>query len=155
MMKASVFLGFAPSHTMTDTCGIPMGNSCNRLLDSCCGISGESFLCLDTRCCSEDGFSCVTDEDCCRPMGACTVVVDDKTFCECFSKDGLVQVQGQGLVRMEELRPGDWVGTSTGKYSPIYAFGHFCSVNMQGKRSASTVCPIRSCSIRKIHLVLI
>jgi hypothetical protein len=43
----------------------------------------------------------------------------------CFSKVATVQVQGVAApVSMEELKVGDSVLTGTGRYEPVYAFGH-------------------------------
>jgi hypothetical protein len=46
-------------------------------------------------------------------------------FSFCFSKDATAEVEGTGPVAMEDLQVGDRVLTGSGKYQPIYSFGHY------------------------------
>lgn len=43
----------------------------------------------------------------------------------CFSAKNLVEVQGKGLVTMDQLRIGHYVRTSQNEYSLVYSFGHY------------------------------
>eukprot|EP00546_Thalassionema_frauenfeldii_P009237 CAMPEP_0178922082 /NCGR_PEP_ID=MMETSP0786-20121207/15944_1 /TAXON_ID=186022 /ORGANISM="Thalassionema frauenfeldii, Strain CCMP 1798" /LENGTH=272 /DNA_ID=CAMNT_0020596383 /DNA_START=110 /DNA_END=925 /DNA_ORIENTATION=+ len=45
----------------------------------------------------------------------------------CFSSEAMVQVEHDGLRRMEELQLGDKVLTKNGRYESIYSFGHYDS----------------------------
>ena len=42
----------------------------------------------------------------------------------CFAGSNIVEVYNRGPVRMQELKLGDRVKVATGKYEPIYSFGH-------------------------------
>ena len=46
-------------------------------------------------------------------------------FSFCFSKDATAEVEGSGPVAMQDLQVGDRVLTGSGKYQPIYSFGHY------------------------------
>jgi len=44
---------------------------------------------------------------------------------DCFSGLSTVDVQGQGITRMDALKVGDAVLTADGTYSEVYSYGHF------------------------------
>lgn len=43
----------------------------------------------------------------------------------CFSGDSTVNVQGKGIIRMDELSIGDSVRAADGSYSKVHSFGHY------------------------------
>jgi len=65
-------------------------------------------------------YQCVTH----RYLGLEIRVVDSPSIPVCFSGDATCQVEDKGLVPMKELKLGDRILVSAGKYEPIYSFGH-------------------------------
>eukprot|EP00547_Thalassionema_nitzschioides_P010379 CAMPEP_0194227292 /NCGR_PEP_ID=MMETSP0156-20130528/42783_1 /TAXON_ID=33649 /ORGANISM="Thalassionema nitzschioides, Strain L26-B" /LENGTH=1232 /DNA_ID=CAMNT_0038959771 /DNA_START=56 /DNA_END=3754 /DNA_ORIENTATION=- len=70
-------------------------------------------------------------------------------FAFCFSGSSLVEVQGKGAIKMEDLVLGDAVQVSTDKYEPIYSFGHksvkssaiFLQIATEGSRPPLEISP--------------
>ena len=76
------------------------------VLASCCCSRKCSYSCSYTYC-----YSLCDDEP----------PADDPI---CFSGESTVEVRGQGLVPMSELKIGDYVMASNGMFSQVYGFGH-------------------------------
>jgi len=85
-------------------------------------LCGESNLCLA----AEEGDVCIEDSDClgnlkCSPgyfYSSCQGI-------NCFSGVSTVDVRGQGIIQMKDLKVNDWVRVSGDAYAHVHSFGHF------------------------------
>jgi len=63
------------------------------------------------------------------PDEACYANTALQTTCRpnffCFPGDSLVETENQGTIPMKELQLGDRIQTASGKFEPVYSFGHY------------------------------
>lgn len=93
-------------------------------------LQGASATLIAPRCCDDSmcgsAMECVKIPTPCDPdapatenkNGHCTLRFS------CFAEDATVSMKDKGLITMKDLRVGDLIEVSRGRYEPVYAFGH-------------------------------
>lgn len=73
----------------------------------------------------------------------------------CFAADTMeVLVEGQGSTRMKDLKLGDRVETLSGRFEPIYSFGHKYTPGVQAEFVQLTTANKKTLELTKNHMVI-